>query len=450
MRNDFAISYDLKEVYNHIPVHPTMQDLLGIQYQGLLYKYQGMPFGLKGIHSNNEKSDSCYQRNLENSVCDLSRRLIDLTSRSPSIERNHPPDNPISSISRMDCKFRKIEPNSVKSIQIPWMDVEYLGHVSTTSGGEKIQHPSRVEKVSEEDKIQKMYSSQSISQTDRETISYSNPIYPSLSIPQTVIGLSECQSQQRGMEHLCSMGIQNDWRNQMVDENYKNQQTSSYFDQSNLPSSNYNGCLSNIMGSNLSNNKSKRENKFTKRNGEIIARRKESCDPIGKWETVLPHKFDEYQVELYRSDRTEIESEDSEILSNSPEEMVKFYEKTNLKPEGDNSSLLSTSSLPPSDKEIQIQKYNNKNGQYRSDVQHQQEIRGHESIPHSEKNMEIIRKKLLDIKSSTYPWENKCDNRQIKSIGNERRLSIKRKIFQRIQKMWHCYPKVDLFASKKN
>jgi hypothetical protein len=34
MKNDFAISYNLKETYNHIPVHPTMQDLLGTQYQG--------------------------------------------------------------------------------------------------------------------------------------------------------------------------------------------------------------------------------------------------------------------------------------------------------------------------------------------------------------------------------------------------------------------------------
>jgi hypothetical protein len=46
MKNDFAISYNLKEAYNHVPVHLAMQDLLGIQYQGHLYKYQGMPFGL--------------------------------------------------------------------------------------------------------------------------------------------------------------------------------------------------------------------------------------------------------------------------------------------------------------------------------------------------------------------------------------------------------------------
>jgi hypothetical protein len=40
MKNNFVISYDFKEVYNHVPVNPTMQDLLGIQYQGRLYKYQ--------------------------------------------------------------------------------------------------------------------------------------------------------------------------------------------------------------------------------------------------------------------------------------------------------------------------------------------------------------------------------------------------------------------------
>jgi hypothetical protein len=51
MKNDFAISYDLRETYNHVPVHPTMQDLLGIQYQGRLYKYQGMPFGLNDTPS---------------------------------------------------------------------------------------------------------------------------------------------------------------------------------------------------------------------------------------------------------------------------------------------------------------------------------------------------------------------------------------------------------------
>jgi hypothetical protein len=44
MKNNFVISSDLKKTYNHVSVHPTMQDLLGIQYQNRLY--QKMPFGL--------------------------------------------------------------------------------------------------------------------------------------------------------------------------------------------------------------------------------------------------------------------------------------------------------------------------------------------------------------------------------------------------------------------
>jgi hypothetical protein len=75
------------------------------------------------------------------------------------VERNHPPDNSIPSTSGMDHQFRKIEPNTVESIQIPRMDVEYLGHVSTPSRREKIEYPSRVEEISNKDKIQKMYSS---------------------------------------------------------------------------------------------------------------------------------------------------------------------------------------------------------------------------------------------------------------------------------------------------
>jgi hypothetical protein len=94
----------------------------------------------------------------------------------------------------MECEFRKIEPNSVKSIQIPGLYVEYIGYLSPSSKREKIEYPSRIEEIDEENKTQKMYSTQSISQTDRKTISYSNPIYPSLVISQIIFGLLEYQS----------------------------------------------------------------------------------------------------------------------------------------------------------------------------------------------------------------------------------------------------------------
>jgi hypothetical protein len=45
-KDDFAIAYDLKEAYNHVPVHPSLQPIFKLAWQGQLYKYVGMPFGL--------------------------------------------------------------------------------------------------------------------------------------------------------------------------------------------------------------------------------------------------------------------------------------------------------------------------------------------------------------------------------------------------------------------
>jgi hypothetical protein len=45
-RYDYAITFDLKEAYNHVPVHPAMLPLLGVTWKGKCYQYIGMPFGL--------------------------------------------------------------------------------------------------------------------------------------------------------------------------------------------------------------------------------------------------------------------------------------------------------------------------------------------------------------------------------------------------------------------
>jgi hypothetical protein len=136
-----------------------------------------------------------------------------------------------------------------------------------------------------------------------------------------------------------------------VAKNYKNQQTSFYFDQSDISSSDNNKCIPDSMGSNFSSNKIKYKNKPKKRNGEIILRRKKFSDSIGKRQVILPDRFKEYQVELYRSDRVKTKSKTPEGLSNSPTEMVKLYEETNIEFKRDNSYLPSTSSLPSFDKE---------------------------------------------------------------------------------------------------
>jgi hypothetical protein len=269
----------------------------------------------------------------------------------------------------MDCEFRKIEPNPVKSVQIPRMDVEYLGHVSSTSGGEKIQYPSRIEEINEEDKIQKMYLSQDISQTDRETISYSNPIYSSLALPQTTFGLSEYQSQQGGMGHLCPMEIQNDGRDQMVAKNNKNQQTSSYFDQSNFPSSDNDRCLFNSMESNFPSNKPKCKNKSNKRNGEINSR---------------------YKNIIIRTDNT------AAIYNiNRKSRAINLYHT-------------------------------------------------------AKKIWKLSERNYLILKAVHIPGRINVTTNRLSQLEMSGDYQLNETVFQRIQKMWHCYPKVDLFASKKN
>jgi hypothetical protein len=44
--NDFAIIFDLKDAYNHIPVHKSLQYLLVIGWKDKCYRFIQMPFGL--------------------------------------------------------------------------------------------------------------------------------------------------------------------------------------------------------------------------------------------------------------------------------------------------------------------------------------------------------------------------------------------------------------------
>jgi hypothetical protein len=73
MKNDYAISYDLKEAYNHVPVHPTMQDTISKSIIQIPRNAFWSEQHTKSIHSNNEEDNSCYQREMESSMYDLSR-----------------------------------------------------------------------------------------------------------------------------------------------------------------------------------------------------------------------------------------------------------------------------------------------------------------------------------------------------------------------------------------
>jgi hypothetical protein len=95
---------------------------------------------------------------------------------------------------------------------------------------------------------------------------------------------------------------------------------------------------------------------------------------IGKRQFVLPDKFNNFQVELYGPNRSKQKSEIKKKLSDNPIKMIKLDEKTNFKLERINSNIPSFSSLPSSDKEIEIQVYPYQDIQYSSNVQYQQKI----------------------------------------------------------------------------
>jgi hypothetical protein len=44
--NDFAITFDFKDAYNHIPVHKSLQYFLSIGWKNKCYRFMGMPFVL--------------------------------------------------------------------------------------------------------------------------------------------------------------------------------------------------------------------------------------------------------------------------------------------------------------------------------------------------------------------------------------------------------------------
>jgi hypothetical protein len=64
---DFAITFELKDAYNHIPVHKSLQYLLGIGWKNECYRFMGMPFGLR----NASKVFSLIMRKLERAIREM-------------------------------------------------------------------------------------------------------------------------------------------------------------------------------------------------------------------------------------------------------------------------------------------------------------------------------------------------------------------------------------------
>jgi hypothetical protein len=74
-KNDYAITFDLKFAYNHIPVHKSQQPLLGIGWKGKCYRFLEMPFGL----SDAPRVFSLIMRKVERRIVDSENMTIQLT-----------------------------------------------------------------------------------------------------------------------------------------------------------------------------------------------------------------------------------------------------------------------------------------------------------------------------------------------------------------------------------
>jgi hypothetical protein len=152
-------------------------------------------------------------------------------------------------------------------------------------------------------------------------------------------------------------------------------------------------------------------------------------------------------VELYGSDRSETESETSEILSNSPKEMVKFYKKTDFKSERNSSNLPSTSSLPSFDKEENILiRTDNTAAMYNIN----KKSGAMNLYCTARKIWKLSERNYLILKAVHIPGRINVTTDRLSRLEMSKDYYLNQKLFQRIQKMWRYYPKVDLFGCKKN
>jgi hypothetical protein len=301
------------------------------------------------------------------------------------------------------------------------MDVEYLGPIGTTPRGEKIQHPSRIEEIDEEDKIQKMYISQNSSQADRETkLSATRTQFTQASL--YLKQLSDCLNIRVNKE---GWDTYVPWEYRMIGE-IKWWMKTIKTNKPRLISTN--PTFQAVITMDASPIAWGATFQAVKQNIKINPRKEmEKLSQEEKNLVILSENGKLYCPTNLRNSKWSFTDQLGLKLNQKIQNYCRIAQKkwsnfmkkqtSNLK------EMTAVYFASPDNKEIQIQNYYNKDGQYNSDVQHQQKIGGNEPLSYSKEDMEIVRKKLLNIKSSSYSREDKCDNRQTESVRNEWGLS---------------------------
>jgi hypothetical protein len=248
-KNDFAISFDLKEDYNHISVHPTLQDPLGIQYMGTAYIYRGMPF---------DPSDDSrvFTQIMKKCVMAISEiwpihcviYLDDLLLLHPSkdyLEKIAP------QITQFLCYYSWTV-NFEKSHLKPSQQFQYLGWIwnSTMTVQLPSESPKQV-KISKKESIQeKSNTSEDTGKINWNAFHNQNSIPQSVFLSQMFIQLSSLPSEQGRIGHMDTMVLSNISRTPLVEPNNKREYSSFNPETSTTSSGNNNRCSPMLLGCN--------------------------------------------------------------------------------------------------------------------------------------------------------------------------------------------------------
>jgi hypothetical protein len=134
-KNEYAITFDLKEAYNHVPVHHSMKNLLGMCWRREAYRFVGMPFTL----NNTPRVFTKIINYVEYKGGNLPGRYIDSPPRQISPRTSWKRSNSIPAVVGMDRECREISPCPISTVLVPRMGVELRKDGRTLTAERKLK-----------------------------------------------------------------------------------------------------------------------------------------------------------------------------------------------------------------------------------------------------------------------------------------------------------------------
>jgi hypothetical protein len=375
------------------------------------------------IHKNNETLHNGNKRNMENTMCRLFRRLVTSSSKRRSPEKDHTPDNPISSILRMDGEPRKISPGTIPTVSISRMELGHVNHVYSTPQNETPQNSRRTPQSTEKNIQKESYTCPDLGQINWDAFSYKNPDFQSISLSSTNDTMPKREGQPGRLGHMVPMDLQDNGRDTMVGQNNKGKPSQIINQTFVSTSSNYYRCSPRRMGSNPSICPRGQNLQPRKRDKKFIINRQTEVNNNRRRKSLLSDKLGRFKVELHRPIRSKSKTKDRKRFLSSSTKMDKKNKTTNIQLQRTYSNTSSPSSFLSNPSEGELQIYSNTNRQLSRNVQHQQESRCSQPLSDNKKNLVADGQKSNVSKSSSYTRKNKHNDRQIKSSRNKRRLS---------------------------